>query len=488
MRSQLAERLGVVEPQILHLPPDVHSLAAAEEAIELADAYGLAGGHPLDDSQKFTLRAGLGEREDGTWAASTVADFEARQNGKNDTCGARELAGLVLFGEKLIIHTAHEFSTANESFLRLVATFEAWDDLRKLVARIRYANGEQGIELLSGQRLKYKARTGGGGRGFAEADLVVYDEAQHLKREHLAASAPTKLANPNSQSWFMGSGGLETSEAAWRLRTRAIKGDAGRLAYVEHTAENVTIVDGTIVSVHPDPLDREAWAQANPAYGRRITDESLLSLYDELGPELFARECLCLWDPERGSENEVLPIIEWELCRQPTAERGDVTYAIEVDGDQSAASIAASDGSFGLILEWSKGSKWLPAKLAQILEGKPGDVWLDPQGPAGALLNDLRDAGIEWHEISARQYAQACGELYAAVVEDQSFHHEGQPVLDIARRQATRKTRGDAWVWDRRRPDASVSPLGAVTIARWAALQQAEDDGTIYDERGLVTL
>jgi hypothetical protein len=151
MRSQLAVRLGVQEPQILHLPPDVVSLAAAEEAIELADAYGVCDGFPLAESQKITLRGGLGERADGSWAASTVGDFGPRQGtGKNDKIAARELAGLILFGERLIIHTAHEFPTANESFLRMVAVFENWDDLRRRVARIRYANGEQGIEFCRG--------------------------------------------------------------------------------------------------------------------------------------------------------------------------------------------------------------------------------------------------------------------------------------------------------------------------------------------------
>ena len=95
---------------------------------------------------------------------------------------------------------------------------ENWDDLRRKVARIRYANGEQGIELLSGQRLKYRARTGGSARGFAKADLIVYDEAQHLAREHVAGSGPAKLANPNSQTWYAGSGGMTTSAKAWEIR------------------------------------------------------------------------------------------------------------------------------------------------------------------------------------------------------------------------------------------------------------------------------
>jgi hypothetical protein len=350
MRSPQDGLLGEVEPQIVHLPPDVHSLAAAEEAIELADSYGVCRGNPLDDSQRFTLRAGLGERADGSWAASTVADFEPRQNGKNDTCAARELAGLVLFGERLIIHTAHEFATANESFLRLVAVFEAHDDLRKRVARVRYANGEQGIELLNGARLKYKARTGGSGRGFAEADLIVYDESQHLQPEHLAASGPARLANPNSQSWYLGSGGLATSRVAWRMRRRALEGDAGRFAYVEHTAERVSLVDGRVVQEPPaDLMDRAAWARANPAYGRRVSDESFLALLGELGPELWARECLCLWDPEPDAADSVIPAVKWSACRNERSGPVDqVDFALDVSPNRDAVCFAvAAQGALG---------------------------------------------------------------------------------------------------------------------------------------------
>lgn len=475
MRSQLAERLGSQDPVVLHQPPDVVSHAAADEAIELADAYGICDGNPLAESQKITLRAGLGERADGSWAATRIADFGPRQGtGKNDKIAARELAGLILYGERLIIHTAHEFPTANESFLRLVSIFENYDDLRKRVARIRYANGEQGIELLSGQRLKYRARTGGSGRGFAKADLIVYDEAQHLGREHVAASGPAKLANPNSQTWYAGSGGLSSSAVAWGLRRDAILGSGGRLAYTEMTAERIAVVDGEILTTAPDPLDRDVWYGCIPGLGRWVTEEGVEALYDELGSDLFTREILCVWDPEPSETgDDAIPSTDWDLCRDPSAKRGPtVTYAIEVDAENTAATIAASDGEFGAVIEWSKGSRWLPAKLKQIVDDKPGKVWLDPAGPAGSLLSDLRDLGIEWHEITARQHAQACGELYAAVTEEpRTFRHSGQAVLDIARKQATRKPYGDAWAWERRKPDQSVSPIAAVTIARWAALQ-----------------
>lgn len=476
MRSQLSERLGVQAPQIVHRPPDVVSLAAAEEAIELADAYGVADGFPLDESQKFTLRLALGERADGSWAAATVADFEPRQNGKNDTCAARELAGLRLFGERLIIHTAHEFPTANESFLRLVAVFENWDDLRRLVARIRYANGEQGIELLSGQRLKYRARTGGSGRGFAKADLVVYDEAQHLQAEHVAASGPSRLANPNNQSWYMGSGGMTTSVNAWRMRRRALAGEGGRFAYVEHTAEQVSLIGDEVLSVRPDVLDREAWARANSAYGYRISDESLHSLYEELGTDLFARECMCMWDPEPTQGGSVLPKAAWAACKNPRSRPdGSLSYAVDVSPDRSWSSLAVAaktDGKTHIeLVDRRPGTEWLPARAAEVQKRWGGKVAIAKGSPAWALKEDLESLGVNLLAISTEEHAQACGDLFDAVV-DGTVRHIGQEELDAAVAAADRRFYGDSWLWSRRTSTVDISPLVAVTLAHWVAAKR----------------
>jgi len=474
MRSQLAERTGVQVPQIVHLPPDVVSLDAAEEAIELADSYGVADGCPLDEAQKFTLRAALGERRDGSWAAATVGDFEPRQNGKNDTCAARELAGLRLFGERLIIHTAHEFPTANESFLRLVAVFENWDDLRRLVARIRYANGEQGIEMLSGQRLKYRARTGGSGRGFAKADLIVYDEAQHLQAEHVAASGPARLANPNNQSWYMGSGGLPTSANAWRMRRRALAGDGGRFAYVEHTAEDVSLVADRVVSLRPDVLDREAWAKANPAYGHRISDESLFGLYKELGPELFARECMCLWDTELGGEGGVIPLESWVACRDDKSDpTGHLCFALDVSPDRKWASIAvaAKSGREGLhveLVDRRQGTAWVADRLREIQSRWAGKVAIAKGSPAWSLEEELRTARVDLSPVTTEEHAQACGDVFDAIGEGR-LRHMGQDELDAAVAGADRRYYGDAWLWSRRTSTVDISPLVAVTLAHWAA-------------------
>ena len=471
MRSLLDVRLGEVAPAILHLPPDVASLAAAEEAIELANRYGVANGCELAESQCVTLRAALGERADGSWAASRVADFGPRQGaGKNDKIAARELAGLMLFGEQLIIHTAHEFPTANESFLRLVSVFENWDDLRAKVARIRYANGEQGIELKTGQRLKYRARTGGSGRGFAQADLIVYDEAQHLSREHIAASGPARLARSNSQTWYAGSGGLMGSAVAWAMRRAALEGNAGRLAYTEATAEVITLVDGVASSLRPDPYDVDAWYRAMPGLGRWVTEESMRSILEDLGPSLFARECLCVWDSEPGSLNEIIPVVSWRGCQIEAAmPTGSVAYAVDVAPDGVSASVAVSDGMVVAVQENRVGTAWVCDVIVELLAARVGPVYVDPRGAAGSLIQPLEAAGVDLVMVKAGEHAQACGGFLAAVMSSQLVH-VGQPILDAAVAGATRRDYGDAWAWNRRTSSVDISPLVAVTLARWGAL------------------
>lgn len=482
MTSPLDVRLGAQEPVILHLPPDVHSLAAAEEAIELADAYGVCDGFPLSESQRITLRAACGERADGSWAATRVGDFGPRQGtGKNDKIAARELAGLILFGEQLIIHTAHEFPTANESFLRLVSVFENWDDLRRRVQRIRYANGEQGIELTSGQRLKYRARTGGSGRGFAKADLVVYDEAQHLSREHVAASGPAKLANPNSQTWYAGSGGLPSSAVAWGMRRDAILKRGGRLAYTEATGERVEVSGGSILSERPDPLDRDVWYASIPGLGRWVTEESVAGLYDELGPELFAREILCVWDPDPSSDAEgAVDLERWASLADPSAERGSAqTFAVATAPDRSWSAIGVawkrSDGlSQVMLADYRPGASWVAGRVSE-LRARWG----------GTVSTDTASRGLVPNAVEPSEAVQAqAHNAFADAVEAGLLRHGNEPALLTSVRSARWKASGESRRLDRKGA-ADISPLIAAALAVHGLTVTGP---SVYEDRGLVTL
>ena len=212
--------LAVAQPRIGTWPKARSS--AGVEAVELAASAGLV----LDDWQAFALDCALGERKDGKWSAFEVGLIVPRQNGKGSILEARELAGLFLFGEQLILHSAHEFKTAQEAFRRLLLLVENTDDLRKRVSRIRTSHGEEGIELTTGQRLRFVARSTGSGRGFS-GDVVILDEAYRLPREALGALMPTLSARPNPQLWYASSAGHVDSEVLRSLRDRGAESEEG---------------------------------------------------------------------------------------------------------------------------------------------------------------------------------------------------------------------------------------------------------------------
>jgi hypothetical protein len=94
-------------------------------------------------------------------------------------------------------------------------------------------------------------------------------------------------------------------------------------------------------------------------------------------------------------------------------------------------------------------------------------VWTDPKGPAGTLIDPLREAGVHVEEISGDDYKRACGGFFDAVTE-RRVHHSGHPALDAAVAGAVVTGGAGGWVWDRKK-GAVISPLVAVTHARWGA-------------------
>lgn len=475
MSFELDERSDLRRPTILKVPPDVHSLAAAEEAIEWADCYGLN----LDADQRTTLTVALAERADGGWCAPEVADFKGRQAGKNDTIKARQGAGVDLFGEMLLIHTAQKFPTANEDFLRLVQLYEAYDDLRRTVKRIRYANGEQAIEFLSGARIKYMARTNESGRGFAEADVVFYDESQHLEAEQIAASMPAMLANPKFQAWYAGSGGVKRSHEAWNLRLRALRNDpADRLAYTECTAQTVKFdADGRLILSVPSDLMSEEALLAHPGYAHgRVPRVSFKTMYDALRPQRFAREILCCWeDPPEGVHlSTLIDGARWEAMTdvESMAEESSLRLSLAVNESLDMATFCVagkrSDGLTHVAVRYLVP----PSEMSRLVElakrlATGHDVRLTVRGgsPVMAWVDQLTEDGVDVDVMKPQEYAAACGKM-VALLKDGTLRHRGQVTLNAAiGNVADVGSVGDLKEFARKNPDVDISAFEAATVA-----------------------
>src|SRR5690606_25364258 len=125
-------RIHAVPSSARRMPHDDWVVASrASEAIDLAAYAGLQ----LDPWQCLVMEHMLAVREDkfyhplkrknlNKWAAFEFGLVVARQNGKGSILEARELAGLFLFGEEEIIHSAHLFDTSQKHFERIKRLIE----------------------------------------------------------------------------------------------------------------------------------------------------------------------------------------------------------------------------------------------------------------------------------------------------------------------------------------------------------------------------
>lgn len=466
MSLQQLERsvvLGSQLPRVEWIPDYVSS--AGVEAVELA---AMAGLH-LDPWQQHVLVHALGERPDGQWAAFEVGLCVARQNGKGSILEARELAGLFLLNERLIIHSAHQFDTSLEAFRRLLSLIEDTPDLSRRVKRVVRSHGEEGIELLSGQRIRFRTRTKGGGRGFS-SDCLILDEAMIMPESTHAALMPTLSARPNPQMWLTGSAVdqlvHDDGVVFARMRERGHRGQDPAMAWFEWSADAATPAELM------DAADLDQWAAANPGLGIRIDVEHVGNEFRSMDPRSFAVERLGVgdWPRTDGTGDHVISLEEWQELEDPASTPvAPVVFSFDVTPDRARASIAAcskrADGLMHVeLVDRRQGTGWLVAELARLhTEHKPVAVMCDGVGPAASLIYECVTAGVPVQSVNTQEHAQACGLLFD-YVQRQTLRHRGQPELAAAIKGAVRRPLGDAWAWSRKSSSTDISPLVAITL------------------------
>jgi phage terminase large subunit-like protein len=454
----------------------------------------MAGLH-LDPWQASTLTDMLGEREDGSWAAFEIGICEPRQNGKDGLLEGRELTGLFLLEEGLIVHSAHQFDTSLEHFRRLLQRIEETPDFDRRVKRVSRSHGEEGIELKGGQRIRFRTRTKGGGRGFS-GDLVIFNEAMDIPESTHAAILPVLSARSvtgNPQVIYTGSpvdkwvhdNGLVFA----RVRERGLAGEDDSLAYFEWSPDCEEPSEaGELLD------DPEAWAEANPALGIRISAEHIERERRSMDPRTFAVERLGIgdWPDTSGVDAQVISDENWRACEDTGSVLADpIWLSFDVTPDRSSASIAAAgrngDGApHTEIVERKRGTGWVVERLQDLIERHDvAGVICDGSGPAASLLAPLEQLDIEVTVVTAKEHAQACGNFFDAC-EGHTLRHLGTPELAAAVKGAAQRPLGDAWAWSRKNSTIDISPLVAATLAVWGAMQ--DDGGSVYEERGLVVL
>jgi hypothetical protein len=466
-----------------------------EEAVAFARRIGLT----LDPEQELVLAGSLGLREDGRWQTREVGVNMPRQNGKGEILIARELFGLFELGERLVIHTAHEFKTSAEHFNRLESVVRDCPELHAKVKRAdsgrilgyRYSHGEESIELQSGARIEFKTRTKSGMRGFAGVDLLVLDEAMIISEAAHSAALPiirASKAKRGPQLWYTGSAVDQESQehgVVWtRVRERGIAGEDAALTYFEWSLDYE----------HPDDVpddvvtNPDQWRKVNFAIERgRVTQEHMEWERRALSFRGFAIELLGVGDyPDTDVSADVLVSIEdWLALEDPNQVMMDpLVIAFDVSPERQTAIVATGRSDTGHwmseVVASSSGTGWLTHKLVELYaKHEVAEIVCDGYGPSAAMARKAEDAGIEVRRLDSNEYGQACGAFVDAIGEDM-LRHLGQEEMLASIRGAKARPLVDRWAWSRTKSTVNIAPLVAATLGLWCAIESDLGEVVIY--------
>jgi phage terminase large subunit-like protein len=482
-------------PRSLWVPERASS--AGDEVMEVV-RMGRVG---LDPWQEFALRESVGERADGLWAAKQVGIEVPRQNGKGEIMLGRQLAGLFLFEETEQVHSAHEFKTSLAAFQKLKQVVEDTPAFDNEVLSIKGSHGEEGIYLRRGRCIRFFTRTQSGGRGLSGRDLLYLDEAMILPSAMMASLMPILSAQPNPQMWLVGSSvdqeNHEHGLVFAKLRARGLRQNDPRAMWMGYgwCPTNAAEQKAPLLPDHRDaaPLvdDPKFLSRSNPALGIRITDDFVEEERETLPAREFAVERAGIgdWPDTSQEQNDFFDMAAWKRSGKRAAINSVPVIGIDVSTDRARSSIAASGKSAGdarvEVIERRRGTSWIVGRVADIVE-KQGvkQIVINPKSQAATLIPAIEEkVGFEVTVVSADEYSEACGTFLDAANAG-TLLHGAQPELDEALKGVATRSLGERFAWDKKKSENDITPLCAVTLARWGALKGEEV--SVYEKRGLV--
>ncbi|OKK06970.1 terminase [Streptomyces sp. CB03234] len=425
-----------------------------------------------------------------------------RQQGKTQGILAVKVHRASAWKRQRIIYAAQTRSMARERWEdEFWVTIEASRLARRF--HIRKNNGHEAIINRSTRsRIGITSNTEKAGHG-PPLDLGVIDEAFAHEDDRLEqAFSPAMLTRPMAQLWWASAGGTEKSVFLNKKRK------AGRELIEELWKTGVHPRTAYFEWFAPDDLPRDdpaTWWATLPALGHTVTEDTIRAELETLDPAEFDRAYLNRTRKAAPPVDPNVPKASWPgLVDKESRPSGPMALAVDVSQDRAHASIGVAirrpDGRVHLeLVDRRAGTDWVvPAVVRLKRLWNPLVVAIGSSStPAGSLIDDLVAAGITVPEAKEKKaphrghlvvvrtgdMTEACGQLADAMRQGTDRHLDQAPLTAAVNGARTRRV-GDAWTLDRTSSLVDISPLVAVTEARWALLTKGPavvDDYDVLD-------
>ena len=402
----------------------------------------------------------------------------SRQNGKTFLARMLILTHLLKWNTDVLIMSSNR-SMALETFRQVANSLENNDHFKGMVKQIRYANGTESIEMLSGARLDVVAATRDGSRGRSINGMLYIDEVREISEDGYRAAMPVTRAHANATVLLTSNAGDAFSTVLNQLRERALDNPPKSFGFYEYSAPQYCKLD-----------DRAAWAQANPALGYTITEAAIEEAIATSPIENTRTETLCQWIDSLSSP---WPhgILEDTSDNSLTIPPGGYTvFGFDVSPSRRNASLVAGqilpDGRIGvgILQTWESAVSVDDLKIAADIKGwadnyRPRQICFDKY-TAQSIADKLTNAGCMTQDISGAAFYQACGDLLDGLV-NLRVVHSGQANWIQQMNNCAAKVNDSAWRIVKRKSAGDVSgAIGTAMVVHM--LYKPQQVAAIYTE------
>jgi len=422
--------VGAIKPRIC--TPFLKGASKVGEVAELAEKIGM----PLLDWQLLVLEDMLRIDSKGEFRRKTMGLLIARQNGKTHLARMLILAHLFLWDSKMVIGMSSNRNMALDTFRQVANAIMDNDFLKDQVKQIRYANGQESITTLKGNRYQIVAATRDGSRGLT-ANFLFIDELREISEEGWKAARPTTRAT-GGQTLVCSNAGDAYSIVLNDLRERALSYPSPTLGWYEYSAPPHCKVD-----------DRNAWAMANPSLDNTRT------------------EMLCQWVDSMTSPFTTQMVTDTSDSNLQITPGGNIVFAIDVSPSKRSGALLAGKLNqatgkieLGLMQLWTSDVAIDDLKMAADVHAwaqkfKPRVIMYDKYATA-SIAQRLQQSGQKLEDCSGQSFYQACGEILDAFV-NVRLVHSGQKELTESWFSVGAKTNDAGWRIVRRKSAGDVT-------------------------------